>query len=341
MSSDSPAVSVVMCVYNGADHLEEAVQSILQQTFRDFEFIVLDDGSTDSTPRILDSFDDPRIVRLRNPQNLGIPVSINKALAAVRAPFIARMDADDVCAPDRLAVQLEFMESHPDIAMLATSFTVIAPTGGVIGESEIPDADLLPWVMLWANCIGQPSVMMRRAALEAAGSYDPAMSYAEDYDLWCRFLMGGHGVATLKYSSFLRRKSPQRASDKHLAADACVRNILQKYLAWILGKPVAEAGLDAFVKFSRRSRDTTLADYRCAVEIADAAFKAALRKTGASRHAAIREIFANQMLRWADLLDLSRSDGSRKVALHALRYAPGMVLQRRFWNQLRRKRRRR
>jgi cellulose synthase/poly-beta-1,6-N-acetylglucosamine synthase-like glycosyltransferase len=327
-----------MCVFNGEKHLAEAVRSILDQTFGDFEFVIVDDGSTDTTAQILDSFDDPRIVRLTNPQNIGIPKSANRGLEAARAPYIARMDADDVCAKNRLEVQHAFMESHPGIGMVATSFTVIEPTGEVRGQSEIPDAELLPWVMLWANCIGQPSVMMRRSALAEVGNYDTAMSYAEDYDMWCRFLMGGHGIATLKYSSFLRRKSPLRASVKHSAADECVRNILRRYLAWIIGQPVAEEALSAFLKFSRRSRDTTLDDFRRAVKVADGAFRAALVKTQRKQHPAVREIFAAQMLRWADLLDLSRSPGSRKVALHALRYAPAMLMRRLFWTQFRRKR---
>lgn len=336
MDKKHPSISIVMCVYNGEKYLGEAMGSLLEQTFRDFELIVVDDGSTDSTPQILDGYADPRIVRIRNPKNLGIPASCNIGLEAVRAPYIARMDADDVCTSDRLEVQYAYLQAQPDMAMLATSFTVIEPSGKVRGQSRIPEEPMLPWVMLWGNCIGQPSVMIRREALDRIGAYDPTMTYAEDYDLWCRFLMAGERVGTLDHVTFMRRKSPLRASEKHVTTDRCVGKISSRYLAWVLGHPIPENQLSAFLKFIRRNRDVTISDFEQAVRLVDEVYSVVLRKNDPTLHFALRDLFADQMFRWADLLRISRAPGGRQVLWHALRYKPTKIFSKAFWHEYRR-----
>ncbi len=113
-----PEISVVMAVFNHERFVVQAVESVLNQSITDFEFIIVDDGSSDGTSTILDTCHDPRIVRLRNESNIGLTRSLNRGLQAVRGSFIARQDADDISLPDRLERQVAFMHEHPDVGLV-------------------------------------------------------------------------------------------------------------------------------------------------------------------------------------------------------------------------------
>ena len=128
---ESPKISVVMPVYNGERFLREAVDSILNQTYKDFEFIIIDDGSTDQTSAILDTYQDPRIVRLTHPTNLGLVRSLNDGIAIARGEYIARMEADDWCLRDRYEKNGRFLDSHQEIMVLGTAWTRVADHGNV------------------------------------------------------------------------------------------------------------------------------------------------------------------------------------------------------------------
>lgn len=187
-----PQVSVLMSVYNGAKYLREAVDSILQQTFGDFEFIIVDDGSTDMTPDILDSYADPRFVRLRNPQNIGLTRSLNRGLEVVRGQYIARMDADDIAMPQRLAQQVEYMNAHREIGLLCGDIRLIDADGQLLngGKSVYPQGathHFLTWSLLWINPIPHMTVMLRKSVLDVHGlTYLPEYNTAEDHELWGR-----------------------------------------------------------------------------------------------------------------------------------------------------------
>src|SRR5882672_11542755 len=118
--NNSPLVSVIMTVYNTEKYLTEAVNSILNQSLKDFEFIIIDDGSTDGSAQLLDSFLDPRIRIFKSSENLGLIVQSNKALGLARGKYIARMDSDDISLPTRLATQVAFLESHLEIGLCGT-----------------------------------------------------------------------------------------------------------------------------------------------------------------------------------------------------------------------------
>src|SRR5690349_10671348 len=124
-----PAVTVLMPVYNGEPFLREAIDSILQQTWADFEFLIVNDGSTDHTRDIIDSYDDARIRVLDQAQNTGLAKSLNAGLRAARAPLVARQDADDRSHPERLAAQVEFMRAHPEVALAGTQVRVLNKHG--------------------------------------------------------------------------------------------------------------------------------------------------------------------------------------------------------------------
>lgn len=183
-----PEVSVVMSVYNGERYLPEAVESILNQTLANFEFIIINDGSTDSTGAILRRYQetDERL-RVYGQENLGLIASLNKGCRLARGEYIARMDADDVSLPERLAKQVRYMEEHPEIGVLGTWVAFIDENGETRGDWCMPTLPgLLGWSLIFGNCLAHPAVMMRSEMVERLGYYQPEALHVEDYDLWTR-----------------------------------------------------------------------------------------------------------------------------------------------------------
>ena len=186
-----PKISVIMSVYSGEKHLRQAVDSILNQTVSDLEFIVIDDASQDGTSRILGSYSDSRIKVHRNSENLGLTRSLNQTLDLASGKYIARMDADDISLPDRLARQIAFLDIHPDIGIVGTALRRISMRGTKIGgvvRKPLSDT-AIRWACLLENPITHPSVMMRRSVLMEHGlRYDPSFQTSQDYELWVRML---------------------------------------------------------------------------------------------------------------------------------------------------------
>jgi glycosyltransferase involved in cell wall biosynthesis len=194
----TPAVSVLMPVRNGAAYLPASVASIQAQDFPSFELLVIDDGSTDATPALLASFAaaDPRIRVFRQPPQ-GIVAALNAGIAEARAPYLARLDADDIARPDRLSKQIAFMEARPEIGLLGTWAEVIDETGNAAGRLTPPaDPAVLARALARTNPFVHSSVMMRTALVRRLGGYRAAFRAAEDYDLWLRLAEAG-GVANL------------------------------------------------------------------------------------------------------------------------------------------------
>lgn len=186
-----PKVSVVMSVYNGSCYLREAVESILNQTFTDFEFIIIDDCSTEpQVGEILSQYEqqDQRIKLLQNETNLGLTKSLNKGLAKAQGEYIARMDADDISLPQRLAEQVAYMESNPEIVMIGTGVSYINESGESVG-SYVPSDNkaLLNWQFLFRNPLRHSTIMWRRKFVsQEVGDYDVSLNCSQDYDLWVR-----------------------------------------------------------------------------------------------------------------------------------------------------------
>lgn len=185
-----PLVTVLMSVYNGARYLPEAVASILNQTFEDFEFVIVNDGSTDGTRFYLLSIPDPRVRIVQNPQNLGLAASLNRGLDRARGRFIARMDADDVAAPERLERQVAFLRRNPKVGVLGTGRLMIDPQGRALSLARPAVTNLaVRWKLLLGNPFAHPSVMVRRDLLDAHKlRYDETFRTAQDYELWTRLL---------------------------------------------------------------------------------------------------------------------------------------------------------
>ncbi|QWU15228.1 Glycosyltransferase involved in cell wall bisynthesis [Paenibacillus sophorae] len=182
-------LSVLMPVYNASRFLEQAVESILQQSYTDFELIVINDGSTDNSLEILERYSDPRIKLIHNGSNSGIVSSLNCGLNAASGAYIARMDADDYSLPDRFKAQIQFMDLHPDIGVCGTQYRIMdSPRFGVSNTTLPCDPDIVACSLLINCCLAHPTVVMRRRVLDQLHGwpYDPNYQYAEDYHLWAR-----------------------------------------------------------------------------------------------------------------------------------------------------------
>lgn len=192
-----PKVTVLMPVYNAEPYLREAIDSILSQTFTDFEFLIIDDGSTDGSRDIVDSYDDMRIVTAPNAENEGLVASLNKGIELADGSYIAIMHADDICMPDRLERQVARLDENPDVSLVAAKAVLIDEAGVETGYWQLDQLythndqirDMLPRT----NCIVHPSVMIRRSVARVY-RYDGRQHATEDYDLWLRLAADNHRI---------------------------------------------------------------------------------------------------------------------------------------------------
>jgi len=183
-----PLVSVLLPVFNAEKFLAAALDSILRQTFRDLELIVIDDGSVDGSPGIISACNDPRLVAIRNETNLGVVASLNKGLSLARGDLVARMDADDVADPRRLEKQVEFCLRNPNVVALGTAITYIDDAGqvtGLPGRLALGPA-VMRWRLLRGTCLFHPTLMLNRARAGEDARYSAEFAHAEDYELMLR-----------------------------------------------------------------------------------------------------------------------------------------------------------
>lgn len=190
--SAAPKLSVLMSVLNGEAFLRPAIDSILGQSSRDFEFIIIDNASRDATAAILQSYDDGRIVRLRNDSVLSLTQSLNKGLQSARGEYVARMDADDIAAPARLARQVEFLDAHPDIVLVASHVRLIDRNGDVFAYIARPtDPRELYDALAYCNPFAHSATMFRRTPVAAIGGYPADYLFAQDLALWLKLARPG------------------------------------------------------------------------------------------------------------------------------------------------------
>jgi hypothetical protein len=180
-------ISVILPVYNGAAFLKDSVDSILTQSHQHLELIAVDDGSTDASWDMLQTFAarDSRVRLLKQPQNMGLVAALNRACLAATGVYLARMDADDISLPDRLARQADYLDQHPDTGIVGTQAEVMDEQGKSAGWIRVPlSPGLTHWAMLFYNPLVHSSVMMRRSVGDILGYYQHWPS--EDYELWAR-----------------------------------------------------------------------------------------------------------------------------------------------------------
>jgi len=221
-----PLISVIMAVRNGMDHLPAAMNSLLRQTCRDLEVIVVDDASEDGTGAHLSDLGDPRVRVLRNETNLGLTQSLNRALAVADGSFIARMDADDIAHPERFERQIDALRARPDLAILGCNALIIDEADRPVGHWRSPLGSwLVDWTVHFQPPFMHPSVMIRREGLPIPLSYDPAFRTTQDYDLWARRLPGVRGDNLGQDLMFYRRSAgavSQRRREEQLATHLAI-----------------------------------------------------------------------------------------------------------------------
>ena len=268
MTSD-PLVSVVMSVYNGERFLRPAVESILLQSFRDFEFIIINDGSTDGSASLLEALrDSDSRVRVYHQENQGLINSLKRGCELPRGKYIARMDADDIAIQDRVAWQVEFMEKHVKVGVVGGHLHTVDATGRTLRTVRHPveDSALRQALLRGIVAICHPTVLMRKEAFSSSAGFRAALQDAEDYDLWLRisdrYLLANLDRVVLKYRIHnnqvsLRNRRQQTMSI--LAAHAAA-------LARRAGKPDPLSSVDSITSdvlarlgVSRRTEQTTLA----------------------------------------------------------------------------------
>ncbi len=233
----SPKVTVLMSVLNGEEYLREAIDSVLSQNFEDFEFVIVDNASTDGTRDIIASYDDVRIVLVANRETLNLSQSLNKGLAAARGDYVARLDADDIAMPGRLEQQVRHLDSHHDVALVACTATEFSDAGDFPGTApHVPpeDHDALMDALARDSILSHSSIMFRREAALAVGGYDEAYAYCMDYLLYFR-LADRHRLAALAAPLVAIRlhagqitHRPEWEARRHREAAAAFRDILAR-----------------------------------------------------------------------------------------------------------------
>lgn len=233
----TPDISVIMSVYNGETYLVEAIESVRKQTFQNWELIVINDCSTDSTAEILADFaaKDERIKVHPNEVNLKLPTSLNKAIALCAGKYIARMDADDICLPDRLEKQYRFMEEHSDVSLSSCRFMTVKngvyASGGAGGRC---DFGALKAMLLVANPILHPGVIARAEVLKKF-NYDTTLTCTEDLELWTRLVTENRKIQILPECLLIYRLHDKQITSTTLERQHTeVLKIQNKYYASLL-----------------------------------------------------------------------------------------------------------
>lgn len=249
----SPLVSVVMAVYNGENYLRQAMDSILTQTFGSYEFIIINDGSSDSSLSIINSYSDKRIKLINNDGNKGLIYSLNSGIETSSGKYIARMDQDDICLPERLKKQFEYLELHPNIGVIGCDYLSFSEKHASYIKS-VYKSDEIKAFLLFTATMCHPTLMLRKQILlDNKLYYSKSANHVEDYDLWCRLILCT-AFYNLNEVLFKYRDHPNQVS--HYYRDIQIQNsqvIQQNYLK-NLGFSFSEPELQIHFLISSNSR---------------------------------------------------------------------------------------
>lgn len=240
--SPVPKVTVLMPVYNAARYLREALDSVLSQTFADFELLIVDDASSDASAAVIRQYHDRRIRLVRNDSNLGVAGALNRGIELARGRYLARMDADDICHPERLERQAAYLDGHPEVSVIAAQVELIGAGGEELGVWQ-QDREAVTWEEIRhqlpaANCLAHPSVMMRREVLLNYG-YHAGAPYAQDYELWLRLAAKGCRIEKLAQPLLKYRVHQASVTWRSNQKESEVKNVRIKALflsQWFTGR---------------------------------------------------------------------------------------------------------
>ena len=332
--TDAPLVSVVISVYNGEAYLRPALDSILAQTFRDFEVVCIDDGSSDGSAAILaETAERDARVRVLSQANRGLIAALNRGVAEARGRLIARMDDDDLSHPERFERMVAVFEREPDTVLVSCNFRVFSDTKSELGIHDAArDAELIGWFLLFHNHIGGHSqVMYRRDAARDAGAYDADDLRVEDYGLWCR--LNERGTVRI-LPDILQDYRFHAASVSRQNRDVQIDNhavVARRHMQQMLGVAPSLEDVKTLQHFwiAEQAQPYVFPPVY-ELKVVDANLRMlfdAYLKTSAGRSLApeavrrLRRRVAERYLLWAERLAL-RSPQGRAVAARALRWDP-------------------
>jgi len=239
-----PQVSIIMPVYNTAPFLREAMDSMLSQTFSDFELIVLNDCSPDNAEEILDTYDDPRIVRYRGEKNVGLSNVLNIGIELARGKYIARMDSDDISLPNRLQVQVDYLEAHPEIDLVSVGMQLFGDKEEIWVREQ--DFEEMKICALFYSPVLHASSMWRKDAFEQQGlRFRQEMVPSEDYDLWTRALVKGLKLVNLAEVLYKYRIHDTQATLQKDVVDVKSHEVQSAFIRAVLPS-VSEKNAEAF-----------------------------------------------------------------------------------------------
>lgn len=244
-------ISVIMGVYNGERFLRESIDSVLNQTYSNFEFLICNDCSSDSSVDILEEYAalDSRIKIIHNKNNMGLAASLNRCIDMAQGEFLARMDCDDRCASNRFETQIEFLNCHKDVSVVGSNVYYMDDKGEVYGQSALDTGYISFFDAVKYNPLVHPTVMMRTEAVKSVNRYtvNALTSRAEDFDLWCKMCEKGYRLCSLQepllyyredMSNIVRRKYHCRIEEARLKYYWQRRaNTPAKYLLYVV-KPL-------------------------------------------------------------------------------------------------------
>lgn len=234
-------ISVIMSNYNTPEeYLREAIESILNQTYSNFEFIIVDDCSTDNSPEIINSYTDSRITVIKNEVNMGITKSLNRALAVSKGEYVARMDADDICFPERFQKQVDFLKRYPDTVVCGTWVKLFGDGANIFKEKysckTLPEKETLRINLLFGNHMNiiHPTAMFNHGLLKKNSiSYNENYIYAQDYRMWVDCAQKGDLANIPEILFNYRVHSKAISSDKKNIQTECAKNIMAEQLSWL------------------------------------------------------------------------------------------------------------
>lgn len=281
-----------MSVFNSADTIGQAIESILDQTYKNFEFIIIDDGSLDGSVEVVKLFNDARVILISNVHNVGLTKCLNDGLAIARGKYIVRMDADDISVPERIEKQVAFMEANPEVGICGTGIRIFGDIDTVKVHPERHDEICVK--MIYANPIAHPTVVIRRKYLrDHKLEYNANLATSQDYDLWYRssklFRLANLPAPLLYYRAHSGQISSERAMSQQRDSNQIRYNILRD-----LGLTCNE---DTIADYHRLFEELPL-DERHALRVKNLIFSVlgANRRTGIFNHALLRKLIIRKWI---------------------------------------------
>ena len=324
--ANKPKVSVLMSVFNGDRYLQQAIDSILNQSYTNFEFVIVDDGSSQATKEILAAQKDQRILMITNPSNIGLTKSLNLGLAKCRGEYIARMDSDDISHFHRLEKQVTFLDQNPEIAVIGTQIRVVDHAGNILNYSHISRGTTplsCRWQHLFDSPVAHPSAMFRREIVfNKLGGYDETFATSQDYELWSRVIKS-HEIANLE-EVLLDFRSHSGSVSKQYSRENVIKvaSLFQNNLTATIGSndALSTFGFN-WVSVTNPYSMPTLPDYNEVIKQLLLIRKIFRKKYQVDRNKVARQEIKTHIVEKFYLIGLAASDIDRLATFLSLLYA--------------------